>query len=97
MKLPSLPLLVFFAATPIFPVLAIDLANSLTIIVATEWTNGIIDKIPIRKLEPDIRIVNGLSLQRVNDLQFDQVGQSHEFTTAQTGWGGYEYYQVSTI
>jgi len=92
MKLLSTPLLTLLAAIPVF---ADNLANTLTIIIVTEWIDGVIDKIPIRTLPPNIRLVNGLSLQRVGDLHFDQVGQTYEFNTAQTGWGGREYYQVS--
>jgi len=92
MKVLSTPLLALLAAIPVF---ADNLANSLTIIIVTEWIDGVIDKTPIRNLAPDVRIVDGLSLQRVGDLHFDQVGQTYEFNTAQTGWGGHEYYQVS--
>jgi hypothetical protein len=94
MKPLSAPLLALLAAIPVF---ADNLANSLTIIIVTEWTDGVIDKVPIRILPPDVRLVNGLSLQRVGDLHFDHVGQIYEFNTAQTGWGGHEYYRVSCV
>lgn len=95
MKLISPTFLALLTAVPVIAVeLANTLANTLTIIIVTEWTDGVIDKIPIRTLPPDVRFVNGLSLQRVGDLQFDVVGQTYEFNTAQTGWGGEEYYQV---
>jgi hypothetical protein len=98
MKLISPTLLALMATVPFFAVaaeLADSLNNTLTIIIVTEWTDGVINEIPIRPLAPDDRIVDGLSLQRVSDLYFDHVGQTYEFNTAQTGWGGHEYYQVS--
>jgi len=96
MKLVSPTFLALLAAVPVIAApIANTLANTLTIIIVTEWTDGVIDKIPIQTLPPDVRFVNGLSLQWVGDLQFDQVGQTYEFKTSQTGWGGHEYYQVS--
>jgi len=96
MRLPSPTFLVLLAAVPVIAVeLADTLANTLTIIIVTEWVDGVIDRIPIQTLPTDVRLVNGLSLQRVGDLQFDEVGQTYEFNTSQTGWGGHEYYQVS--
>jgi len=91
MKLLSPTFLTLLGAVPI---VALELANTLTIIIVTEWVDGVIDKIPIRTLPPDVRLVNGLSLQRVGDLQFDVVGPTYEVNTAQTGWGGGEYYRV---
>ena len=96
MRLISPTFLALLAAVPVIAVeRANTLANTLTIIIVTEWVDGVIDKIPIRTLPTDVRLVNGLSLQRVRDLQFDLVGQTYEFNTSQTGWGGHEYYQVS--
>jgi hypothetical protein len=98
MKLISPPLLALMAVVPVFAVdLATTLNNTLTIIIVTEWIDGVIDKIPIRDLAPDVRIVDGLSLQRVGDLHFDHIGETYEFNTAQTGWGGHEYYRVSYV
>jgi hypothetical protein len=98
MKLMSPTLLALMAVVPVFAVeLATSLKNTLTIIIVTEWTDGVINEIPIRTLAPDVRIVDGLSLQRVDDLHLDHVGQTYEFTTAQTGLGGHEYYQVSYL
>ena len=98
MKLLFAALFALMAVGPVFAAeLATSLKNTLTIIVVTEWTDGVINEIPMRTLAPDVRLVNGLSLQRVNDLYFDHIGQTYEFNTAQTGWGGHEYYQVSVI
>jgi hypothetical protein len=98
MNLISPTLLALMAAIPVFAIdLAITLNNTLTIIIVTEWTDGVINEIPIRTLAPDVRTVDGLSLQRVDDLHFDHIGQTYEFNTAQTGWGGHEYYQVSCV
>jgi hypothetical protein len=98
MRLISPTLLALMAVVPVFAVdPAITLNNTLTIIIVTEWTDGVINEIPIRALAPDVRIVDGLSLQRVDDLHFDHVGQTYEFDTVQTGWGGHEYYKVSCV
>jgi hypothetical protein len=98
MKLIFPTLVALMAVVPVFAVdLATTLNNTLTIIIVTEWTDGVINEIAIRTLASDVRIVDGLSLQRVDDLHFDQVGQTYEFNTAQTGWGGHEYYQVSCV